>query len=482
MTHNLIPYAAMKESDVPWLGQMPEHWLLRRLRHVAELRVSNVNKKSVPGEPIVRLCNYVDVYRNDVIRSSMSFMRASATLDEISRFRLRAGDVIITKDSEDWKDIGVPAWVADDADDIICGYHLAILRSYPAVMLGRYLHWQLQSQPAQVQFSVAANGVTRYGLSHGAIKETVVALPPAIAEQAAIARFLDYADRRIRRYVQAKLKLIKLLDEHKQIIVERAVTRGIDPSVRFQPSLVAWLPEIPAHWEIRRNGRLFVQQNETGFAALPILEVSLRTGVHLREFSNSARKQVMSDRNKYKRALKGDIAYNMMRMWQGAVGIVPADGLVSPAYIVARPFGGVDVRYFNYLFRTAAYRAEIDAQSRGIVKDRNRLYWADFKQMSSPYPPVEEQGRIADHIDEGTKVINRAIQGAEEEITLAREYRTRLITDVVTGKVDVRLRAAGFTDEADDEAELSEAQDIGDEEELSSAGDVEDALDEVSLA
>jgi type I restriction enzyme S subunit len=187
----------------------------------------------------------------------------------------------------------------------------------------------------------------------------------------------------------------------------------------------------------------------------------------------------MSDRGKYKRALKGDIAYNMMRMWQGAVGIVPADGLVSPAYIVACPFARVDVRYFNYLFRTAAYKAEIDAQSRGIVKDRNRLYWEDFKQMSSPYPPVEEQGRIADHIDESIQVINSAIQGAENEIALAREYRTRLITDVVTGKVDVRQRTAGLADDPDDDIELSEGPDIGvDEDEVSSA---EDALDEVTL-
>ncbi len=481
MTHNLLPYAAMKESDIPWLGPMPEHWALRRLRHVADLRVSNVNKKIVPGERLVRLCNYVDVYKNDVIRSSMSFMRASATPDEISRFRLRIGDVIITKDSEDWKDIGVPAWVADDADDIICGYHLAILRSYPSVILGRYLHWQLQSQPAQVQFSVAANGVTRYGLSHGAIKETVVAMPP-VAEQEAIIRFLNHADQRIRRYVLENRRLIKLLDEHKQVILERAITSGLNPTVRYRPSHITWLAEIPEHWDIRRNGRLFAQRNETGFASLPILEVSIRTGVRLREFSTSARKQVMTDRSKYKRALKGDIAYNMMRMWQGAVGVVPADGLVSPAYIVARPLGGVDVRYFNYLFRTTAYKAEIDAQSRGIVKDRNRLYWEDFKQINSPYPPLEEQSGIADSIDQSTCAVSRAIGQAERDIGLLREYRTRLITDVVTGKLDVRARTAELNDD-EDRPDTSGQQDIwADEQEDSGAEDSEEALDEVARA
>jgi type I restriction enzyme S subunit len=117
---------------------------------------------------------------------------------------------------------------------------------------------------------------------------------------------------------------------------------------------------VPAHWEIRRNGRLFVQRNETGFSDLPILEVSLRTGVRVRTFGGSQRKQAMFDRNKYKRAECGDIAYNMMRLWQGAVGIAPVDGHVSPAYVVARPLAGTDSRYYAYLFRTWAYMNEVN--------------------------------------------------------------------------------------------------------------------------
>jgi type I restriction enzyme S subunit len=115
------------------------------------------------------------------------------------------------------------------------------------------------------------------------------------------------------------------------------------------------------------------------------------------------------------------------------------------------------------------------------VKDRNRLYWEDFKQMFSPYPPVEEQGRIADHIDESTKGINTAIQGAEQEITLAREYRSHLVSDVVTGKLDVREQATELSDEPDDEAAPLEAEGLQDEEQ---PGELEDevTLDEVSLA
>lgn len=113
--------------------------------------------------------------------------------------------------------------------------------------------------------------------------------------------------------------------------------------------------------------------------------------MRIREFDNGARKQEMTDRSKYQRAVRGDIAYNMMRMWQGTVGVAPADGLVSQAYVVARPFPEAEAAYYAFLFRTHAYMREIDVFSRGIVPDRNRLYWESFKQMPSVYLPPDEQ-------------------------------------------------------------------------------------------
>ena len=209
--------------------------------------------------------------------------------------------------------------------------------------------------------------------THTGIQSVQVPLPP-LPEQHAIVRCLDYIDRRIRRYVAAKRKLITLLEEEKQAIVNQAVTRGLNPNVRLKPSGVEWLGDVPEHWEMVRNGQIFVQRNEKGFPELPVLEVSLRTGVSIRDFENSDRKQMMAVRSDYKRAVKGDIAYNMMRMWQGAVGVAPVDGLVSPAYVVAKPLRGNDPRYFSALFRTGGYMTEVDKYSRGIVKDRNRLY------------------------------------------------------------------------------------------------------------
>lgn len=220
----------------------------------------------------------------------------------------------------------------------------------------------------------------------------------------------------------------------------------LQPYGKYKESGLLWLPEIPAHWDVVRNGRLFIQRNQTGFLDLPILEVSLNTGVRVRNFDESARKQVMTNRSKYKRASQGDIAYNMMRMWQGAVGRVPVDGLVSPAYVVACPFDGVDARFFAYLFRTAAYQQEVNNASRGIVPDRNRLYWADFKQLPSLLPNAEEQAAIVRFLDHADRRIRRYIRAKQELIKLLEEQKQVIIHRAVTRGLEpnVCLKRSGI--------------------------------------
>lgn len=220
------------------------------------------------------------------------------------------------------------------------------------------------------------------------------------------------------------------------------MTTGLPAYPEYRDSGLPWLGPIPAHWEVRRNGRLFAQRAEVGYPDLPILEVSLRTGVRVRTFGDSQRKQVMTDRDKYKRAVKGDIAYNMMRLWQGAAGIAPVDGLVSPAYVVARPYPEVDSRYYAYVFRTPAYMNEVNKYSRGIVKDRNRLYWDEFKQIPSPFPPTGEQQGIADFLDAHGRSVARYIRAKQRLIALLREQQQAIIDRAVTRGVDAGARTA----------------------------------------
>lgn len=269
-----------------------------------------------------------------------------------------------------------------------------------------------------------------------------VSIPlPSIDEQTVIVSYLDRKNAEIDGFVASKRKLIALLNEGRAAFIQKVVLRGLNPDAPMKQTSVDWLGEVPEHWEVRRNISLFGQRIERGIAELPILVVSLHTGVTVGdEDSADAPQRLIEDRTSYKRTNTGDIAYNMMRMWQGAVGVTPVDGLVSPAYVVAYPLENVDSRFYCYLFRTDVYKNEVNRQSRGIVSDRNRLYWQDFKQMLSPFPPLAEQQAIVAEIEEQSQRIDAAISQIEREIELINEYRTALISEVVTGKIDVRDR------------------------------------------
>lgn len=221
---------------------------------------------------------------------------------------------------------------------------------------------------------------------------------------------------------------------------------GLRPYPETRRSGLPWLGDVPAHWDVRRNGRLFGPRRETGFPDLPVLEVSLRSGVRVRDFESGARKQQIADRSKYQRAVRDDIAYNMMRMWQGAVGVAPMDGLVSPAYVVARPFEETDAAYYAYLFRTSAYMREVDTFSRGIVPDRNRLYWESFKQMPSVYPPLDEQRLIVRFLDWHGAQTAKLIRAKKKIIALLNEQKQGIIHRAATRGLDpnVRLKPSGI--------------------------------------
>ena len=257
-THGMRPYPAYRDSGLDWLGEVPEHWWVRRVANIADMRVSNVDKHVREGEEPIRLCNYVDVYHNDRIRADISFMPATAKKAEIRRFRMAAGDVLLTKDSEDWTDIGMPALFAYAEAELVCGYHLAMLRPISAFLDSGYLFRALGDSGVARQFRVAATGVTRYGLSRNAIRSVRIPLPPLAEQNGPSSASLDAADRRIRRYIRAKERLIELLDERKRALIHEAVTGRIDvrtgqPYPVYKDSGVEWLGKVPEHWE-RRSG------------------------------------------------------------------------------------------------------------------------------------------------------------------------------------------------------------------------------------
>ena len=227
VTRGLDPNVRLKPSGVEWLGEVPAHWEVRRLRNTADMRVSNVDKHIKKSEKPVRLCNYVDVYNNDYVNEQMDFMQATATAEEIEHFRLKKGDVLITKDSESWDDIAVPALVVEPAFDLISGYHLALLRPRPDVIIGSYLLRALQSKSLTYQFHIEAKGVTRYGLTHNGIKSVWLPLPP-LTEQTAIVEYLEKATADIDSATHRARREIELLKKYRTRLVADVVTGKLD--------------------------------------------------------------------------------------------------------------------------------------------------------------------------------------------------------------------------------------------------------------
>ncbi len=222
------PYPKYKASGVEWLGDVPTHWRVHRLKAAAKYWISNVDKISSEEEEPVRLCNYTDVYYNERLRPDMGVMETTATREEIEHFGLRVGDVLITKDSEEWSDIAVPATVVETSPDFVCGYHLAIVRPDSSQLLGSFLLRAFQSCAINQQFQIAATGVTRYGLPKSAIGEAQVPLPP-IDEQHAIAGFLDRETAKIDALIEKKQALIEKLGEKRSALISCTVTRGLPP-------------------------------------------------------------------------------------------------------------------------------------------------------------------------------------------------------------------------------------------------------------
>ena len=226
VTRGLDPDVRLKPSGVEWLGDVPAHWEVRRLHTIASVTPSNVDKHVNDDELPVRLCNYVDVYKNDEITSELPFMGATAKPDEIRRFHLEKNDVLITKDSETWDDIGVPALVTETMQDVLCGYHLAVLRQTEGVT-GEFLAWCLRSKAVSYQFHVVAKGVTRFGISRAGLQSVNVPVPSR-AEQSAICLHLRNVCEAIDHSDRAARKEIELMKEYRTRLIADAVTGKLD--------------------------------------------------------------------------------------------------------------------------------------------------------------------------------------------------------------------------------------------------------------
>lgn len=456
----LARYPWYKPSGVEWLGEVPEHWEVKRLKATAAYWVSNVDKVPTEDEMPVRLCNYTDVYYHDHIRPDMGLMEGTATPGETRRFGLRVGDVVITKDSEDWSDIAVPALVVESSPDLVCGYHLAIIRPDQLLLTGPFALRALQACAVNQQFQVAATGVTRYGLPKSAIGEAWLPLPD-VDEQRAIADFLDYETAKIDTLVARKRTLIERLKEKRTALISRIVTRGLppdaatqaglDPHPNLKPSGIDWLGDVPEHWDVVSYKRV-CNRVDVGIAeaathaycddGVPLIR---STNVKLNRLDTSDLlriESVFAQKNRSKTLRAGDLV-TVRTGYPGTTAIVPddLDGAQCFTLVLSSPKSTMHGPYFSWMLNSKPGRSYFEMTGWGTAQTNISVPIVQF--MPVPRPPLREQVAIAAYLDVETTKIDTMAAKVEAAIERLQEYRTALITAAVTGKIDVRGMGSG---------------------------------------
>ncbi len=438
----------VRPCGIQWIGTMPSHWSCRRLKHVASVALSSVDKKSHEQEEAVRLCNYVDVYYNERITPELEFMQATATPDEIRRFTLRSGDVLITKDSEAWDDIAVPAHVPVDLKGVLCGYHLAQVRPLKGLMDGEYLSRSFAARGINDQFRVAANGITRFGIGKYWIDNALFLVPP-VDEQRAIVQFLYRETSRIDALIEKKRRQIGLLHEKRAALISHAVTKGLDPSAPMKDSRIDWLGSIPGHWRVARLGYFARVRNgatpsrnhadywtDGGVPWLSSSKVNEDVIIEPSEWiTETARRESGLEIMPAGSVVIGLVGQGRTRGMSALMGMAAAINQNMAAIV---PGSRLVSRYLQYLLQHMS--EPIREGGRGANQPAlNCELIADLRVL---LPPVEEQRAIARHLDQANNDISALSAKIELSIERLREYRTALISAAVTGKIDVRQEVA----------------------------------------
>ena len=466
MSANLKPYPAMKDSGVPWLGEVPTYWEVRHLGRIGRFFKGGGGTKEDEREEGIPCVRYGDLYTHHRFFITASRACVAPELAATAYTPIAYGDVLFAGSGETIEEIGKSA-VNLIRGPACCGGDVIVFR--PSIDAeARFLGYIADCSASVHQKACIGRGFTVMHIYSSDLKYMTVAIPP-VPEQVAIVRFLDYADRRIRRYIRAKQQLIALLEEQKQAIIHRAVTRGLDPHVRLKTSGVEWLGDVPEHWTLKRfkflvqitSGQVDPRRPEyRGKILVAPNHIRSSTGeiVHLETAEDQG-----ADSGKYE-VRRGQVIYSKIRPNLRKAAIAPLDCLCSAdMYPITVREAELRPAYLLLLLLSPPFtKYAVDCSLRVAMPKVNR---DALGKCWIWYPNLKEQDSLLEFIKSVGGPSDLAVAQVAREVSLLREYRTRLIADVVTGKLDVREAAAGLPDEVEELEPLDEAEDLIDGEE-----------------
>ena len=431
MINELQPYLSYKSSEVEWIGDVPAHWDVVRLKgHVAN--VTDQTNERDPDEIYIAL-EHVESWTG-----KFSDAGDDVSFDsQVKRFQ--AGDVLFGKLRP------YLAKVTSPGRKGVCVSEFLVLRCLGYNLIPSYLEYFLRSKPIIDVIDSSTFGAKMPRADWNFIGSMRQPLPP-LPEQTAIVRYLDHTTERIRRYVSSRERLIELLEEYRQAIIHHAVTHGLDPDVRLKPSGVEWLGDVPAHWGVAAVKRHYSIQlgkmlqngpNVPTDIAVPYLKAQ-----HVQWFSVRTTDAPTMWASPHEIEQFGIRAGDLLVCEGGEGGRCSLVEEVPPGYIIqnalhrVRSSGNCRNDYLQYVMSSISKTGWFDAINN---KATIAHFTAEkFGSLMIPVPPFPEQVAIVRYLDKATADIDTSIDRARREIELLSEYRTRLIADVVTGQVDVR--------------------------------------------
>ncbi len=405
------------------------------LKHVASVRISNVDKKTYEGEQLVRLCNYTDVYYGDTIGAgSGNFMVATASREQIRNFRLESGDSVLTKDSETPDDVGVSAYIDSSASDFVCGYHLAVVRPDPQVLHPKYLTWSLRSTAVRQQLTVAATGVTRYGLRAEALANIELELPP-LDEQRRIADFLDDQVALMDRAVALREQQLRLLEQRYRAVLEREYARS---EHRWGTArLGTFLAGVEQGWSPQCEDRL-AEEGEYG-----VVKAGCVNGGSFSPQQHKALPYQVAPRLEYlirpRDLLMCRASGSLDLIGSAAVvpGDVPSRLLLCDKIYRLRVTRDMSAPLLAAMLSSPQLRLAIKLGTSGAEGMANNMPSGTIRGLQVPKAPPNEQARSLRALEEARAVKLQAALRLQRSAVLLQERKQALITAAVTGQLDI---------------------------------------------
>ncbi len=431
-------YPKYKDSGVSWIGEIPEGWKKIKLKYICSGFSNGTSQtqidKTEESFPVTRI--------ETISTGSINFDKVGYVkkFDNLENYRLFKNDILISNINS-YERVGNCAIIKSDRplyhgmnlikvtpkDIINVDYLLDYFRSEIFLFNMRFM-----CKPAINQVSVSATNLKNILIPY-----------PTLSEQQAIVSYLDKKSSQIDRFIVSTEAEIEALKELKQAEIARLVTRGVNPDVPMKDSGIAWIGEIPEYWEVSHLRKYLKLISEKGHGSEQLLSVTREQGVIVRNVDSKEENHnfVPDDLNGYKFVEEGQFVINKMKSWQGSYGVSLFRGIASPAYFVC----DLDFRnkeFFNIAIRSKAYVPFFTQYSKGIRVDQWDLSPIALKNIPFIAPPVEEQSAIVSAIDTLSSKIDHMVEQLDTQISHLKELKQRIISDAVTGKIDVSLSPA----------------------------------------